>query len=63
MPTEITVMTASEASEPANDIILPSFMASSAAMKNVLSPISLRKMRLKACRKPLWPSGPAASAS
>jgi hypothetical protein len=37
---------------------LPSRIASSAAMKKVLSPISLRKMREKAARKPLRPRGP-----
>lgn len=58
MPTEITVITLREQRDPAKEIHLPSFMAKSPAMKKVLSPISLRKIREKAARKPLLPRGP-----
>ena len=40
------------ATEPVKDIHLPSFIASKAAMKNVLSPSSDAKIRLKAAKKP-----------
>mmetsp|Transcript_27571 Transcript_27571/g.70240 ORF Transcript_27571/g.70240 Transcript_27571/m.70240 type:complete len:264 (-) Transcript_27571:390-1181(-) len=63
MATLMTVMMESEVSDPANEIHLPSFMASRAAMKNVLSPISDRKMSENAARKPLLPSGPLTSTS
>mmetsp|Transcript_37331 Transcript_37331/g.83060 ORF Transcript_37331/g.83060 Transcript_37331/m.83060 type:complete len:203 (-) Transcript_37331:617-1225(-) len=59
MATDTTVMTPREASDPKNEMALPTFMASRAAMKKVLSPISLKKMSEKAARKPLLPSGPS----
>lgn len=63
MLTEMTVMTASALTLPKKDIHLPIFMASRAAMKNVLSPISERKIREKAAKKPDLPKGPLASSS
>eukprot|EP00955_Chlamydomonas_euryale_P103370 365483-Chlamydomonas_euryale.AAC.9 len=56
--TEMSVMSASDATEPTNETALPSLSASSAAMKNVLSPISERKMSENAARNPDVPSGP-----
>ncbi len=61
--TLITVMTDSAPTDPMKDTQRPSRMASRAAMKNVLSPISERKMREKAARKPLRPRGPSMSAA
>jgi len=63
MVTLMMVMSDSDDTLPAKLIHLPSLAASSAAMKKVLSPISLRKMRENAARKPLRPSGPFTSSS
>jgi len=58
METEITVITASDETDPRNATHFPSFIASRAAIKKVLSPISLRKIRENAAKKPLLPKGP-----
>ena len=50
----LTVMAASAAVDPMKLIHLPQRIASRAAMKNVLSPSSLRKMRLR-----VWQGGGA----
>jgi hypothetical protein len=63
MHTEITVITANDTVDPRKLIILPHFMASRAAMKNVLSPISHAKIRLKAAKKPDFASTDVVSSS
>mmetsp|Transcript_13850 Transcript_13850/g.54914 ORF Transcript_13850/g.54914 Transcript_13850/m.54914 type:complete len:211 (+) Transcript_13850:619-1251(+) len=52
MPTEMTVMTARAPKVPANTVALSCWVARMTAMKNVLSPISLKKMSRNAWRKP-----------
>jgi len=63
MPTEMTVITASAPNVPANTLPLLCCVASSTAMKNVLSPISLKKMRRNADRKPSVSEPEAAAVS
>ena len=63
MPTEINVMKDRAATEPAKLSSFPTFMASSAAMKKVLSPSSDRNMRVNAARHPDLPSGELATYS
>jgi hypothetical protein len=59
MPTLIRVITASALRLPTKLIQRPSFIASSAAMKKVLSPSSDRKMRQKDASRPERPRGPS----
>ena len=63
MPTETNVMRLSAATEPVKLSHLPTRMASKAAMKKVLSPISDRKTRAKAAKQPDLPKGELATYS
>ena len=63
MPTEMTVITANAPNVPAKTLPLLCCVASSTAMKNVLSPISLKKMSRNADRKPSVSERAAAAVS
>lgn len=52
MPTDITVINPNDITEPKNAMALPTLIARSAAMKNVLSPSSLMKMRVNDSTNP-----------
>ena len=63
MPTDMSVIRPRAATEPTKLSHLPTRMASRAAIKNVLSPSSDRKIRVKAARKPDCPKGDLAAYS